>query len=69
MPMLTALKMSLTYKCVFYKPELNAKGRSPMELKFEGLELKHTNGETSKSNWQKWGHLSSYHVYSQSYGL
>ena len=48
--MLTALKMSLTYKCVFYKPELNAKGGGPMELKSEGLEMKHTNGETSKSD-------------------
>ena len=47
MPMLTALKMSLTSKCVFYKPELNAKRVGPMELNFQGLEMKHTNGETS----------------------
>ena len=45
--MLTALKMSLTSKCVFYKPELNAKGVGPMELNFQGLEMKHTTGETS----------------------
>ena len=50
MPMLTALKMSLTSKCVFYKPELNAKRVDPMELNFQGLEMKHTNGETSQSN-------------------
>ena len=41
MSMLTALKMSsLTCKCVLYRSELNAKGADPMELNFEGLEIK-----------------------------
>ena len=45
MSMLTALKMSsLTCKCVFYRPELNANEGGPIELNFEGLEMKHTNG-------------------------
>ena len=45
MSMLTALKMSsLTCKWIFYRPELNAKWGGPMELNFEGLELKQTNG-------------------------
>ena len=34
---------SLTCKCVFYRPELNAKGE-PMELNFAILESKYTNG-------------------------
>ena len=51
MSMLTVLKMSsLTCKCGFYRPGLNAKGWGPMELNFECLE---TNGESSKSNWEK----------------
>ena len=42
--MLTRLKViSLTCKCFIYRPELNAKG-DLMELKFEGLEMKHANG-------------------------
>ena len=45
--MLTGLKMSsLACRCVFYRPEHNAKGE-PMELNFEGLEMqkkKYTNG-------------------------
>ena len=54
MSMLTALKMSsLICKCVFYRPELNAKGGGSMELNFEGLEMKHTNGESWKSWWEK----------------
>ena len=37
--MLTDLKLSsLEYKCVFYRPEHNAKGE-PIELNFEGLEM------------------------------
>ena len=31
---------SLTCKCVLYRSELNAKGADPMELNFEGLEIK-----------------------------
>ena len=34
---------SLTCRCVFYRPELNAKG-DPIELNFEGLDMKHTKG-------------------------
>ena len=42
--MLTDLKVSsLTCKCVFYRPELNAKG-DPIELNLGNLEMKHTNG-------------------------
>ena len=45
MVILAALKMpSLTCKCVFYRLELNEKEGGPMELNFEGLEMKHTNG-------------------------
>ena len=41
---LTGLKVSsLTGKCVFYRPELNAKG-GPIELNFASLEIKNTNG-------------------------
>ena len=48
--MLTALKMSsLTCKCVFYRPELNAKGGGPMELTFQDLQMEQTNGQSSKS--------------------
>ena len=37
--MLTDWKVScLACKCVFYRPEHNAKG-DPMELNFEGLEM------------------------------
>ena len=36
LPMLTSLKVSpLAFKCVFYRPEYNAK----RELNFEGLEM------------------------------
>ena len=45
MHILTALKMFyVKCKCVFYSPALNAKGEGPMELNFEDLEMKHTNG-------------------------
>ena len=38
MSMLTPLKMSsLTCKCAFYRPKLNAKRGGPMQLNFEGL--------------------------------
>ena len=47
--MFTGLKKSsLKCKCVFYRPERNAKGNT-MTLNFEGLEIKHTNGSNSKS--------------------
>ena len=50
MSMLTAVKMfSLTCACVFQRPELNANRGGPIELNFEGLEMKHTNGQRSKS--------------------
>ena len=41
------------------------------ELNFEGLEIqkmKYANWHNSKIRWKKLCHLSSYHVYSQSYG-
>ena len=68
--MLTGLKVSsLTYKLVFYKPELNAKAgpygikfSKPQNETYQWIELK----EYTK---KKWGHLSSYHVYFHSYGL
>ena len=41
---------SLTCTRVFYRPELHAKGGDPMEFNFEGLEMKQTNAERSKSN-------------------
>ena len=73
MSMLAGLKVSsLTCKCVLYRPELNAKGRGgggDIELNFEGLDLKYTKGWCSKCRWEKFGHLSSCHVYFQSYGL
>ena len=62
---------SLACKCVFYRPELNAKG-DPMELNFESLEKQKWNIPTDRAqrlDEKKWGHLSNYHVYSQSYGL
>ena len=31
-------------------------------------EMINTNGQSSKSRWKKWGHLSSYHVCSRRYG-
>ena len=47
--MLTGWKASfLTFKCVFYRPELNVK-REPMELNFESLEIKHANRESLKN--------------------
>ena len=50
--MLTGLKvLSLAVKCVFYRPEHNAKGRSH-ELNFDDLKLqkmKYTDEKNSKS--------------------
>ena len=60
---------SLTCKYVFYRPELNAKGWGPMALTFQDLQMEQTNGQSLKSKWEKWGHLSNYYVYSQSYDL
>ena len=57
---------SLAWKCVFYIPELNAKGE-PHNI--ESLEIKYTNEYNLKNTWQKLGHLSSYHVNSHGYGL
>ena len=45
---------------------------NPMELNLEGLvnaKMKYINWQSSKSRWEKWGHLSSYHVYLQNYDL
>ena len=44
---------SLTCTFVFYRPELNAKRGGAMILNFEGLEMKYTNGYSSKSSWEK----------------
>ena len=60
--MLTGLKVSsLTCKCVFYGPELNAKAGphgiefcKPWHETYQWIELKKR---------EKWGRLSSYHVY------
>ena len=30
--------------------------------------MKYTNRKSSKSGWEKWGHVSVSHVYSRSYG-
>ena len=47
--MLTGLKVfCLICKCAFYRPELNAE-QDPMELIFEGLEMKDTNEQSSKN--------------------
>ena len=50
--MLTGLKgSSFAYKCVFQRPEHNAKGRS-CGIEFcrsSNAEMKHTNRQTSKS--------------------
>ena len=69
MSMLTGLKLfSLTCKYVFYRTELNAEGDS-IEFNFEGLKVKQTKRIELKSRSEKWGYLSSYHVYLQSYSL
>ena len=67
--MLTGLKVSsLTCKCVFYRPEHNAKGGTELWRSWDA-EIKSTNEQSSKSRWEKWSHLSmSIYVYSQSYG-
>ena len=68
--MLTGLKVSsLACKCVFYRRQHNTKG-GPHGTEFWrswNEEMKYTNEQSSKSRWKIWGHLSSYHVYSQSY--
>ena len=67
--MLTDLKVSsLTYECVFYRPELNAKGEP------HGIEFCKSWNETNqwielKKRWEKRDPLPSYHVYSHSYAL
>ena len=61
---------SLACKCVFYRPERNAKG-GPNEIEFWtswNAKMKYTNGQSSKSRLEKWGDLSSCHVCSRSYG-
>ena len=67
--MLIDLKVSsLASKCVFYRPEHNAKGE-PVELNFEGLEMQkwNTSADRARRVDLKMGHLSSNHVYSHSY--
>ena len=72
MSMLTGLKVSsLTCKCVFYRTELNVKGGGgdPIELILKVLTLNKPKDRKFKEEMKKWGHLSSYHVYFQNYGL
>ena len=60
---------TLACKRVFYRPEQNAKGRS-MELKFEGLQMQKYNipkGGAQRVD-EKRDNLSSYDIYSWSYG-
>ena len=62
---------SLECKCVFYRPELNANG-DLVELNFKGLEIQKWNIPTNRAHRvdeKNDGHLSGYHVYSQSYGV
>ena len=40
---------SLTCKCVFYRPEHNAKELNPMELNFEGFEMQKLNIPTDRA--------------------
>ena len=60
--MLTGLKVSsLTCRCVFYRPELNAKAGAHA---IEFCKPLNTNGQSLRSIREKRSHLSSYHVYS-----
>ena len=69
-PILKGLKVSsLTCKCAFYRPELNAKV-GPHGIEFWNpwnipMEVK----QSLRNIREKWGHLSSYHVYSHTYSL
>ena len=71
--LLTSLKVSsLAFKCVFYRPENNAK-QKPMELNFKSQEMQKWSIPTNVSqrgDWNMgiWGYLSRYHIYYQSYG-
>ena len=70
MSMSTDLKVSsLTRKYVFYRTELNTKGWSHWIEFWRSWGETNQRIESSKSRWNKWGHLSSYHVYFQNYGL
>ena len=62
MSMLTGLKvLSLVCKCVFYRPEHNAK-RGPLELNFKVLEMEKLKKPVLKEYMKKLDLLSSYHV-------
>ena len=68
--LLTHLKiLFLTCKCVFYRPELNAKGRRPHKIEFHKSWNDTYQSIELKNRWEKWGYLCSYHVYSHIYGL
>ena len=55
---------SLACKCVFYRP-----GPNGIEFwRSWNAKLKYTKEQNLKSRWEKWCHLSNYHVYSRSYG-
>ena len=69
--MLTGLKLSFSAcKCVFYRPEYNAKERPNETVNFEGPETQKWNIPTDRAqnSDKKWSHLSSYHGYSCIYG-
>ena len=54
MSMLSGLKVSfLACKCAFYRPEHNVRW-DPIELNFEGLEMKKRNVPTDKSSKSRW---------------
>ena len=69
--MLTGLKVSsFTCKCVFYRPEHNAKEGPHGTVDLKVLKCKNTIHQRIelKKQTKKWGHLSSYYVYSCIYG-
>ena len=66
--MLTGLKMSSWQINVhFYRLEQNImQWKSPMELNLNQRNI--PMDKIQKRRWEKWDHLSIYHVYTQSYG-
>ena len=57
--------MTLSFNVYFTDQNIKQNG-DPIELNFEGLEMQKlnilTDRESSKSRWEKQGHLRSYHV-------
>ena len=56
------ISITLGTKCCLYQKLFEVIWR------YWNVKMKHTNGQSSKSRWKKWGHLSVYHFYSRSYG-